>query len=238
MATSNYMSGRKKYGRPQAMLWSENQGRISNGAYIPNGFEVGYDSTDVTDLTELNQFIILSDHGRSEIDFSFDRIEQRERMVNGRMRSYHIADKLKIDVSWDMLPSRPFRVPPKFNNEGNPNGLVLSVDHDANPATPNKDVSASASRYFQDQQYTVDGGAGGVDLLDWYKAHPGPFWVYLAYDKYSEFKNIGTPESAYERMGEYNQVVEMFISDFSYSVVKRGTSTHDFWNVSVSLEEV
>jgi hypothetical protein len=29
----------------------------------------------------------------------------------------------------------------------------------------------------------------------------------------------------------------MFISDFSYSVEKRGTK-FDFWNVSVTLEEV
>jgi len=210
MATSAYMNGRKKYGRPQAMLWADNPGRLESGAYIPNGFEVGYDDDDILDLTQLNQFIILSDHNRKELDFSFDRIEQRERMINGRMRSYHVADKLKLNVSWDMLPSRSFANDPNFSTTG-------------------------ATALAKDQKYTADGGAGGVDLLDWYKAHPGPFWVYLAYDKHSDFKAIG---NQYGRLAQYNQVVEMYIADFSYAVVKRGTSNHDFWNISVSLEEV
>lgn len=210
MATSSYMNGRKKFGRPQAMLWADNPGRLDAGAYIPNGYEVGYDSTDIFDLTQLDQFIILSDHNRGPIEFGFDRIEKRQRMVNGRMRSYHIADKLKINVSWDMLPSRSFANSPNFTELG------------ANALSP-------------DQKYTADGGAGGVEILDWYKAHPGPFWVYLAYDKHTDFKATG---NQYERMTQYNQVVEMYIADFSYSVAKRGTSTHDFWNISVSLEEV
>jgi hypothetical protein len=210
MATSAYMNGRKKYGRPQAMLWADNPGRLESGAYIPNGFEVGYDDDDILDLTQLNQFIILSDHNRKDLDFSFDRIEQRERMINGRMRSYHVADKLKLNVSWDMLPSRSFANDPNFSTAG-------------------------ATALLKDQKYTADGGAGGVDILDWYKAHPGPFWVYLAYDKHSDFKTAG---NQYSRLAQYNQVVEMYIADFSYTVVKRGTSTHDFWNISVSLEEV
>lgn len=210
MATSAYMNGRKKYGRPQAMLWADNPGRLESGAYIPNGFEVGYDDDDILDLTQLNQFIILSDHNRKDLDFSFDRIEQRERMINGRMRSYHVADKLKLNVSWDMLPSRSFANDPNFSTTG-------------------------ATTLLKDQKYTADGGAGGVDILDWYKAHPGPFWVYLAYDKHSDFKTAG---NQYSRLAQYNQVVEMYIADFSYAVVKRGTSTHDFWNISVSLEEV
>jgi hypothetical protein len=169
-----------------------------------------YDDGDILDLTQLNQFIILSDHNRKPIDMAFERIEQRKRMVNGRMRSYHVADKLKIDVSWEMLPSRSFANDPNFS-------------------------SAGATTLANDQQYTADGGAGGVMLLDWYTSHPGPFWVYLAYDKHSDFSTIG---NEYGRLSQYNQVIEMYIADFSYSVVKRGTSTYDFWNISVSLEEV
>jgi hypothetical protein len=43
MANSAYMAGRKKYGRPQAMLWADNPGTIVDGAYIPVGNEVGSD---------------------------------------------------------------------------------------------------------------------------------------------------------------------------------------------------
>jgi hypothetical protein len=83
--------------------------------------------------------------------------------------------------------------------------------------------------------YTTDGGAGGVELLDWYQKNTGSFWVYLSYDKYS---NFGKSDAAYGNLGKYSQVVEVFFSSFDYSVVKRGGTNHDFWNVSVTLEEV
>jgi hypothetical protein len=33
-------------------------------------------------------------------------------------------------------------------------------------------------------------------------------------------------------------VLEVFVSDFSYNVVKRGGTNHDLWDISISLEEV
>jgi len=95
MASASYLIGRKRYQRPQGILWSENSGTLIDGLYVPNGYEVGTD-TNETDESLLNQFIILSDHNRSELSFSPQRIEQRQRTINGRMRSYHIADKLNI----------------------------------------------------------------------------------------------------------------------------------------------
>ena len=99
MTTSAYMTGRRRYSRPQGILWSENPGTLTGGLYIPDGYEVGAD-TNETDEDLLNQFIILSDHNRSEISFAPERIEKRERTINGRMRSYHIADKMQISFSW------------------------------------------------------------------------------------------------------------------------------------------
>jgi len=205
MTSSSYMAGRKKYGRPQAMLWADSPGTIENGLYIPNNLEVS-----AANSGELgNQFIALSDDNRQPIDFSVERIEKRERMINGRMRSYHIADKLSISTSWQRLPSRAFALDPNFDENGIPDADSF--------------------------KYTTDGGAGGVEMLDWYEKHQGSFWVFLAYDKYSTF---GNDDAAYAHLPHYNQVIEMFFSDFSYSVEKRGTSTHDFWNISVTLEEV
>lgn len=213
MASEAYVVGRKKYQRPQAMMWSDNSGTLVDGLYVPNGFEVGADTGSETNEDLFNQFLILSDDNRSPIDFKPTRIENRKRMVNGRMRSYHIADKLTIYTSWDMLPSRSYYLRPNFNQE----------------------TGKSAYYNNRDLEYTTDGGAGGVDILDWYENHKGPFWVYLAYDKYSVF---GDNDSAYAHLPQYNQLVEMYISDFSYSVIKRGGSNHDFWNISVTLEEV
>ena len=84
------------------------------------------------------------------------------------------------------------------------------------------------------KSYTTDGGAGGADMLEWYDSHKGSFWVFLAYDRKGIFKGTAEP---YRHLQQYNQLIEMFISDFSYSVEKRANK-FDYWNVSVTLEEV
>ena len=209
MATSAYLSGRRRYSRPQAILWSDNPGTLSNGVYVPVGLEVGV-STDETDPSLLDQFIVLSDHNRGDMQFTNQRIEQRQRTINGRMRSYHIADKLSMSVSWDMLPSRGYAGLPGYDTETGISPDIRSQD-----------------------EYTADGGAGGVELLDWYENHQGPFWMYLSYDKYSNFES-----NKFGHLAEYNQIVQVYFADFNYSVVKRGATNHDLWNISVTLEEV
>lgn len=202
-----YMLSRKKYRRPSGMLWSENTGTRQNGIYVPNGYEVGADPQGIEDPSLIDQFLLITDDNRQPLQFKNERIEKRERMINGRMRSYHIADKLTLSTSWALIPSRSHDDVPTFNTL---NGL-----------SPNK-------------SYTTDGGAGGADMLEWYESHKGSFWVFLAYDRKGIFK--GEPD-AYDNLQEYNQLIEMFISDFSYSVEKRGNK-FDYWNVSVTLEEV
>jgi hypothetical protein len=206
MATGTYMAGRQKYARPQGVLFSKNSGRIvENGKYAPDGFEFG--SLNVLDADA--EFIILSDDNRAPIEFKTTRIENRKRMINGRMRSYHVADKLNINLSWTMLPSRSYF--------GNPNFSTTTGDSD------------------KTESCTSDGGAGGVEILRWYEDNQGPFWLFLSYDKYSNFD--GTTDR-YSHLAEYSQVVEVYISNFEYSVQKRGGRTDDFWNISISLEEV
>jgi hypothetical protein len=212
MATSGYITGRKRYQRPQAVLWSENAGTLVDGLYIPNGYEVGTDVPAETDISLIDQFMILSDHNRSELSFSPQRIEQRQRTINGRMRSYHIADKLNISFGWSMLPSRSHY-----------------LNADFNPTTGVSDFKNTT------EEFTADGGAGGVQILDWYNNHQGPFWMYLAYDKYS---NFGDNNSAFGHLGQYNEIIQVYFSSFNYSVVKRGGNNFDLWNISVTLEEV
>lgn len=143
MPLQTYMSNRMAYSRPQAMLWTDAY-TTSSAGYIPVG-------------TEYTDFIILSDHSRGEIQIGSERIENRKRMINGTMRSYHIADKKSYQTSWDLLPSRAFDQAPAFDA----NGL----------STAPGIVS-----------YTADNGAGGQDLVSWYESHPGPFWMLLSYD--------------------------------------------------------
>lgn len=217
MATNQYITGRRKYSRPQAIMFSENPGIINLGILVPDGYEIGANTDSVTDESELNQFLILSDDNRQVLDFKPIRLETRQRTINGRMRSYHIADKLQLSVSWDMLPSRSFASKPNFDSNGNATGT-------------------SGSPSATDSQYTTDGGAGGVEILNWYNNHQGSFYVFLAYDNYKEFGQE-FPQTATNNLTRFNEVVEMFIADFSYSVVKRGGSNHDMWNISMTLEE-
>lgn len=207
MASKDYILGRQQYQRPQALLFADNPGTIIDGFYVPDGVEIGSSS-------HSGNFLILSDDNRSSIDFTTNRIEQRKRTINGKMRSFHIADKLGISMSWKMLPSRSHSLLPKFDSV---TGL-------------NSQTGANFT------EYTTDGGAGGNELLDWYENNKGSFWVYLAYDKYSNFSS-DSESSEYSHLRQYNQIVEMFISNFDYSVQKRGGTNHDMWDISISLEE-
>lgn len=210
MASSTYMEGRRVYARPQAMLWSDNPGLYTNGMWVPNG-------------VEKEDFIILSDHNRGEISISKNRIESRQRMINGTMRSYYNADKSLASVSWEMLPSRSWEKQIVFDADGRPQYLDLD-----NVGTPTN-ISYS-------QMNTVDGGAGGVELLKWHEDHSGPFWVYFAYDKYNNF--AGYPNSdSHTHLGVYNEVKLMFFSSFDYTISKRGGTNFDLWTIQVSLEE-
>lgn len=196
MATSTYMQNRWAYTRPQAIAWSNNSGILSGGLVVPDG-------------TEGTDFIILSDHNRGEIAVGSQRIENRKRMINAHMRSYHIADKLTVSWDWDMLPSRSFSGNPNFNTNGNPaSGLT---------------------------EYTVDGGAGGVDVVKWYEDHPGSFYMFMSYDRHDKFAG---QVDEYDHLHQYNDVVEVYFTSFSFNVVKRGGSNFDFWNISVAVEEV
>jgi hypothetical protein len=177
--------------------------------YAPTGYEVG-------SSTAGDNFIILSDHNRKAIDFKIERIEKRERMINGRMRSYHIADKLTISTSWENLPSRSSSTDPYYSSDSGISGINAT-----DLASGNETI------------YTVDGGAGGADLLKWYEEHQGPFWVFLSYDKPQNFNT-----DKYNHIDQYSEIIQMYVSDFSYTVEKRGSRNMDFWNVSVTLEEV
>ena len=250
MASSAYMAGRTRYARPQAMLWSNNSGTLQDGKYIPDGVE-GQD------------FIILSDGNRQPIDISQQRIETRQRMINGTMRSYFTADKINLSTSWQRLPSRSYSAKISYNEEGKFGPItrlaILTTGNNVITVNGGNGISANMKVYgqgippetkvlfvnsnaitlsnavtedaidsdvvFTADEYTVDGGAGGADLRAWYEDHPGPFWVFLSYDKTGGSLNM------------YNDIRLMFFGSFDYTVEQRGGTNHDFWNVNVSLEE-
>jgi hypothetical protein len=220
MATAAYMIKRWAINglrnRPQAILWADNFGVVEDGQFIDpsSGGSATY-SLALPTGTEYDNFLILSDDNRSELSFSQQRIENRQRMINGTMRTYYIADKVSVSWSWDMLPSRSFSENPEFiTDPSNPN-----IGKPGNPDA---------------LDFTSDGGAGGVEILNWYETHPGSFWMLLSYDKYNNFSG----ENKYNSIGVYNEVIEVTFSSFEYEVIKRGGKNHDFWSISVTVEEV
>lgn len=212
---ATYMAQRKRYARPQAILFSDNAGAVSEGMFVPEGTEMSWS----IGVDFEYDFMVLTDNNRKEIGVGNERIEQRKRMINGRTRSIHVADKMKLDLSWDMIPSRAF---------ANAAAAQAFYQEDADRGEEDYSSVAAADRY------TTDGGAGGADMLRWYRDHPGTFWVFLAYDNFHNFSTA--PDGAWDKLARYNERVEMYFSDFKWDIIKRG-QRFDFWNVSMSLEE-
>jgi hypothetical protein len=198
VASTQYMQGRRKYDRPQAMIFSDSENLLNGDVYG----------------VEDENFIILTDDNRSEISVGLNRIENRNRMINGTMRSYHTVDKLTISTGWSMIPSRRASNFYQYTETGK--GQVFG-DQDGNPG----------------EMYTTDGGAGGVDMYNWYESHPGPFWLFLCYDRFDNF--AGDPMQFF-KLAQYSQIVHVYFASFDYTVVKRGI--YDFWNVNIGLDEV
>lgn len=134
------------FGRPNFVTFANNPGRYfingSSKVWLPEG-EDGVD------------YLMLSDHNRAPVQFSPERIGNRKRMINGKMRSYFVADKWSIPLSWENLPSRAYSVGGYDDYSASPNSI---------------------------SKFTVDGGAGASELKKWYNSHPGSFWAFMSYD--------------------------------------------------------
>lgn len=249
MATASYMNSRKQYHRPQGLLLSNNPGTLDSGFYVPEGYEFGIYDEQAERFVDPD-WMVLTDNNRREISLSYDRIEERKRMVNGRMRSIHVADKLKISCTWEVVPSRAFDFPQGLGSS--PYYTEAAIDASGNWSTAtrpsgaydgivsgglNPDPPPTYFRSWNDAnfRFTTDGGAGGADMLLWYKTHPGSFYLFLAYDNFHNFNTSGE-QDMWGKLRRYNERVEVFFSDFSYTVQKRG-QRFDLWNVSLSLEE-
>jgi hypothetical protein len=82
---------------------------VGNGqqtTYLPRGSAVQVFAKDPlaqTPQTSLG-WRKLTEHNRQEIPITVTRIEQSQRMSNGSLRKFFIADKKSFTFSWNMLP--------------------------------------------------------------------------------------------------------------------------------------
>lgn len=189
---ANYAAEKRWY-RPSIMAFSENIPTLNS----QTGFLEG-------------TFSYLTDDNRSPLEISFDRIEYRQRMINGRMRSYHVADKKNYSVSWDLLASR-------------------SID-------PNrKTLDFISEKYYNTAGTEVVNSSflAADEMLEWYENHSGEFYMILSYDRQHVFGNETTD---YNKITYACEIVPVFFDSFSYSIEKRGPY-NDLWSVSMSLVE-
>lgn len=63
-----------------------------------------------------------SDHARSELNVTDNRIGSSDRMANGRLRKYHVADKRSWSCSWDLLPA-----PTSYTADGHAGGKEIEA---------------------------------------------------------------------------------------------------------------
>lgn len=222
--SNEYMQNRKKWSRPQAMLWADNAGVSSEFGYIPNGVEG-------------QEFIILTDHNRADVQRVQTRIENRSRMINATSRSYWVADKVGVSTSWTNLPSRMASSVVGFDEFGH----ILT------------NVGATV--------YTVDNAAAAQQIKEWYDFHNGSFYVYLSYDIGTAIQYLRdddsnlidsggsitydinaavklAPANDLDSFYKYTEVRRMYFSSFDYTTTKRGVATYDMINITLALDEV
>lgn len=87
----------RKWFRPAMMIFTANEPSASVASAGIWDISGSAGSTD--------GYIYLTDDNRSDVQVALDRIEYKKRMINGTMRSFHVADKRSYSVSWQAIPS-------------------------------------------------------------------------------------------------------------------------------------
>jgi hypothetical protein len=72
-----------------------------------NTYNAAIATTNGLSLSSSNslRFRRLTEHNRSPLSINTERIESSQRMANGTLRKYFVADKLNLNASWEMIPS-------------------------------------------------------------------------------------------------------------------------------------
>lgn len=157
------------------------------GIYLPVGSLLYFD----TSATDSPSWQKVSEHNRQSLNITHNRIQKAQRMSNGSLRKFFVADKREFSTSWQLLPT--------FST------------------------------------MTVDNGWGKADLLSFYEGSKGQgtFKIKIVYGK-----DQSNP------LLDRDEVVTVSFTSCSFELVKRNVKNtgtdpaQEFWNVSLSMEEV
>jgi hypothetical protein len=114
--------------------------------------------------------VTLSDHNRTDLEISPERIENKRRMVDGTMRKNVVATKRRYSCNWTALPSVDARtvdgyagaVSIKNFYENNVGAVTMTIRYDKDGAQTVDTDSVMISSF----SYTVTSRAPGWDLVD------------------------------------------------------------------------
>jgi hypothetical protein len=166
---------------------------------IHAGVSVSLDGTTWYDLT---------DHNRQPIQYAPQRIEQVQRMANGTMRKFVVANKAVYDTSWQAVPSA------------------------------SQTISSQSGVYFMPYQPTVDGKLGAAFMKAFYDANVlRPIWLKLTYAIDNATGTGHVPSQLANPTTDNHQILKVFMTDFRYTINKRFTLI-DYVDVTMQFTEV
>lgn len=143
-------------------------------------FRIASTVTGTTSTATATVVYYLSDHNRSPVQESNERIETSKRMANGLMRKYVVASKKSFQIQWTMIPGLSSQTVDGYlgamsmrdlynNNFGKSMTLSLYVGTSSS-ATQLKSTNPNPTNTFtvfvSDFNATINKRLGGVDYWD------------------------------------------------------------------------
>ena len=215
----------------------------------------------VGSLIYLNSTIKLSEHNRQPISIQTNRIEKQQRMSNGTLRKFFIADKKSISISWNMLPSFS-----TFTADGGYGAMDIKSFYEgsaskASGALSGKSLFDVTIRYGGPSNitnissngttvtYTSANNFSTGNIISLYGNNPSAYNlsnVPVASATSSQFTVTNAASGSFVSGGEAfkTETFSMIFTSCSFEVVKRNVkevstdTAQEFWNVSLSMEEV
>jgi hypothetical protein len=215
----------------------------------------------VGSLIYLNSTIKLSEHNRQPISIQTNRIEKQQRMSNGTLRKFFIADKKSISISWNMLPSFS-----TFTADGGYGAVDIKSFYEgsaskASGALSGKSLFDVTIRYGGPSNitnissngttvtYTSANNFSTGNIISLYGNNPSVYNlsnVPVASANSSQFTVTNAASGSFVSGGEAfkTETFSMIFTSCSFEVVKRNVkevstdTAQEFWNVSLSMEEV
>jgi hypothetical protein len=215
----------------------------------------------VGSLIYLNSTIKLSEHNRQPASIQHNRIEKTQRMANGTLRKFFVADKKSINVSWNILPSFS-----TFTVDGGYGAMDIKSFYDGFAAKASGALSGTSNfdvtlRYSSPSNITNVSGDGTTitytaannfstgDKVTIYGVNPSAYNLSnatIASASSSQFTITNAATGSFVSGGQAfkTETFNMIFTSCSFELVKRnvkevsGDTAQEFWNVSLSMDEV